>query len=212
MGEVQFRKPNHFVTSYSPFFSSLGYKYVLKARTGGKDDGCAIFYRADKFRLDDVSGLEYKIDRVSLLDRDNVGLVCRLVSTTSPSKQVVVANTHLLYNPRRVDIRLCQTAMFLAEVDRFAMTNSGDYPPVIMAGDFNSDPTSPVYELLHKGSYTYEGLGIGRGPRRLPRKMLPDNLGLSDGCQWQVKLEQRGKADQFTTGSGTFRHNFWFDS
>jgi protein angel len=210
--EVQFRKPNHFLSCFGPFFSSLGYKYVLKARTGNKDDGCAIFYLGDKFTVDEFSALEYKVDRVSYLDRDNVGIICRLSSNSYPSKQVVIANTHLLYNPRRVDVRLCQSAMFLAEVDRFAMTYSGEYLPTIVTGDFNSNPSSPTYQLMSQGSYTYEGLPIGRSSRRLPRKMLPDNLGLSDSCQWQVKLEQRGRADLFTTGSGSFNHNFWFNS
>ena len=46
----------------------------------------------------------------------------------------------------------------------------------------------------------------------MPRKLLPDSLGLSDSCQWEVELEQRGLGRQFNTGSGEFRHKFGLQS
>ena len=203
---MQFKSPNHFQSQYEPFFDSLGYKHVLKARTGDKTDGCVIFYKGDMFNLEEVSDLEYRIDRVKLLDRDNIGLVCRFSPITSPTTPLVIGTTHLLYNPRRADIRLCQTAMFLAELDRLAKTSTGSYLPTILTGDFNSDPSSPVVQLLSTGALQYEGLRSGRTP--MPSKLLPDSLGLSDSCQWEVELEQRGLGGQFSTGSGGFRHKF----
>ena len=175
-GPVQ--EPSHFTLQYEPFFDSLGYKYTMKTRTGSKDDGCVIFYRGDMFNLEEVSALEFKIDRVKLLDRDNIGLVCRSVPITSPTTPLVNGTTHLLYNPKRADIRLCQAAMFLAELDRMARTTSGSYLPTLLTGDLNSDPISPVLQLLTSGSFQYEGLRSGRGS--MPRKLLPDSLGLSD--------------------------------
>eukprot|EP00092_Neocalanus_flemingeri_P034697 GFUD01037753.1.p1 GENE.GFUD01037753.1~~GFUD01037753.1.p1 ORF type:complete len:634 (-),score=158.23 GFUD01037753.1:34-1935(-) len=204
--EVQFKNPNHFQSQYEPFFDSLGYKFALKTRTGSKDDGCVIFYKGTVFNLEETSGLEYKIDRISLLDRDNIGLVCRLVPLSSPTTPLVIGTTHLLYNPKRADIRLCQTAMFLAELDRLARTSAGSYLPTIATGDFNSDPLSPVERLLSTGSFHYEGLRSGT--HSMPRKLLPDSLGLSDSCQWEVELEQRGLGGQFRTGSGGFKHEF----
>jgi len=208
--EVQFKNPNHFQSQYEPFFDSLGYKHVVKTRTGSKDDGCVIFYKGDMFSLEEVSDLEYKIDRVKLLDRDNIALVCRLIPIKSPTTPLVIGTTHLLYNPKRADIRLCQTAMFLAELDRLARTSAGSYLPTIITGDFNSDPLSPATQLLSTGSFQYEGFRSGRYP--MPRKLLPDSLGLSDSCQWEVELEQRGMGGQFSTGSGGFRHKFGLQS
>ena len=46
----------------------------------------------------------------------------------------------------------------------------------------------------------------------MPRKLLPDSLGLSDSCQWEVELEQRGLGRQFSTGSGEFKHKFGLQS
>jgi len=208
--EVQFKNPNHFTSHFEPFFDSLGYKYTVKARTGDKVDGCAIFYKGDMFTLEDVSSMEFRIDRVQLLDRDNVGQVCRFVPVQSPCTPLVIGNTHLLYNPRRADIRLCQTALFLAELDRMARTHTGSYLPTILTGDLNSAPSSPSVELLCTGSYHYEGELAGSRP--MPHKLLPDSLGLSDSCQWQVELEQRGLGMEVASGTGEFRHSFGFQS
>ena len=64
------------------------------------------------------------------LDRDNVGLIlklrAKLPSAHGPSRtaphdtrtsskySIVVANTHLLYNPNRQDVKLAQSALLLA--------------------------------------------------------------------------------------------------
>jgi len=203
--EVQFKNPDHFSQQFKPFLDSLGYKYVSKAKTGSKVDGCLIFYNSDKFHLEEESGLEYKINRVALMDRDNVGLVCKLVPIGQPESPFVVATTHLLYNPKRTDIRLCQTAMFLAELDRISRTSqNSEYLPAIITGDLNSEPDSPVLQLLMQKSFQYAGVQLKK--RHMPQKLLPDSLGLSDSCQWQVDLEQRGQKANYSTGS--FYHNF----
>ena len=113
-------------------------------------------------------------------------MVCRFALLSCPTKKVVVANTHLLYNPRRYDIRLCQTAMLLAEIDRLSLTPRDGYLPTILTGDFNSEAFSPVGNLLGEGQVSYQGRQVGKGGRRLGNKLLPENLGLSDSCQWQV--------------------------
>jgi len=206
--EVQFREPDYFTSSYLPFFTSRGYRHVSKPRTGDKKDGCVIFFRGDIFDLDCVSEMEYRIPRVQVLDRDNVGLVCRLVPRGAAGA-LVIATTHLLYNPKREDIRLAQTALLLAEVDRLATRPAGElggYLPTILTGDLNSDPSSLVYQLLATGAVSYQGACTSRGRRPLPSKLLPDALGLSDSCQWQVKLEQRGQGEKFQVGSGGLHH------
>jgi len=208
--EVQFKEPDYFESCYLPFFKNLGYRYVAKARTGDKKDGCVIFYKSSVFTLDVVSKLEYKIGWVSVLDRDNVALVCRLIPVLQPDSPIVVATTHLLYNPKRDDIRLAQTALLLAEVDRLATppvcAARQSYLPVLINGDFNCDPTSPIFKLMSMGRVKYAGWRNFRG-KAMPAKLLPESLGMSDSCQWQVKLEQRGLGSSFETGTGSLHHN-----
>jgi len=209
--EVQFRNPDHCQEHIIPFLKSHGYTSVFKNKTGDKVDGCLTAFKKDKFSLEETCPVEYKIDRVPVLDRDNVGLVVKLTPMNKQSaKPVIVANTHLLYNPKRGDIRLCQIALLLAEIDRI---QAGEDIPVILTGDFNSEPKSHVVKLLESGSCQYAGVKLGRKAKRpAPVKLLPDSLGLSDTCQWHVSLEQRNLANRILSGSGAFSHSLGLKS
>lgn len=69
-----------------------------------------------------------------------------------------VANTHVLFNPRRGDIKLAQVALLLAEIDKIARTAEGSYYPVILCGDLNSVPDSPLYKFIRNGELSYHGM------------------------------------------------------
>lgn len=111
-----------------------------------------------------MNPVEFFRPDVPLLDRDNVGLVLllqpKIASGTSPA--ICVANTHLLYNPRRGDIKLTQLAMLLAEMSSVAHQKDGSVCPIVMCGDFNSVPGSPLYSFIKEGKLNYEGLAIGK--------------------------------------------------
>ena len=55
---------------------------------------------------------------VMCLDRDNIGLLAKLSAKTRDANannvEFVVATTHLLYNPKREDVRLAQLVVLLA--------------------------------------------------------------------------------------------------
>ena len=68
--------------------------------------------------------------------------------------------------------------------------------------------SSSISHLLTSGDFSYVGNKLGRKAKRpAPPKLLPDSLGLSDSCQWQVALQQRDQEDGFSVGSGRFWHN-----
>lgn len=101
---------------------------------------------------------------MDILNRDNVGLVLLLqpllpegldLKAISP---LCVANTHVLFNPRRGDIKLAQMALLLAEIDKIAKTTEGSYYPVILCGDLNSVPDSPLYKFIRNGELSYHGM------------------------------------------------------
>ena len=117
--EVQFQHPDHANTHIIPFLSSIGYRSIIKPKTGNKDDGCLIAFSRERFLLEETVPVNYKVERVNVLDRDNVGLIVKLVplttnrGTTTQHSPIIIANTHLLYNPKRTDIRLSQSALLL---------------------------------------------------------------------------------------------------
>ncbi|KAM8711749.1 hypothetical protein ACLKA7_012285 [Drosophila subpalustris] len=149
-------------------------EYVYKKKTGNRTDGCAIIYDANKFKLISQHGVELYDVNVPLLDRENVALLAKFRLKQSSLKdakepqEVVVATTHLLFNPRRSDVRCAQVTKLLAELQTFAANYDEDCSansnkkqsirdshttPVILTGDFNSEIyTAPMELLMTKGS------------------------------------------------------------
>lgn len=131
-------------------FEDLGYTGVFKQKTGFRQDGCAIYFKKSIFTLEDQIGVEFYQPQLPILNRDNIGIMVKLIPRDMPNSPMVVATTHLLYNPKRTDVRLAQIQVFLAEIDRFSYNNTG-HCPIIITGDFNSTPRSAVINLLDKG-------------------------------------------------------------
>lgn len=144
---------------------SPGYSCVYKRRTGTKTDGCAVCYKAQRFTQLSVSLLEFQHNDRKLLDRDNVGIVLLLQPTTDRTEGVTfgpicVANTHLLFNPSRGDIKLAQLAIVLAEIDKVVKQCrvKGHDCQSILCGDLNSIPHMPLYELIITGRLYFHGM------------------------------------------------------
>ena len=99
-----------------------GYTGELLTRTGDKTDGCAVFWKS-RFELVSSTPLHFvNTGGLLFMDRDNVAQVVVLrdgqregtpgkrpkVSGPSTSPHLVVVNTHLLFNTKRGEIKLCQ--------------------------------------------------------------------------------------------------------
>lgn len=105
-------------------FKQLGYDYLYKKRTNDKKDGLLLLYRSDQFTLLDYAKVELYQSGIELLNRDNVGIIAKFSLKDSPETQFVVATTHLLYNPKRNDVRLAQIQLLLAEIERIAFVEN----------------------------------------------------------------------------------------
>lgn len=173
-------------------------------------DGCAIFYRSDCVQLVRSHTVEFLQPQTAgvgggvLLDRPNVAVLAHFHAAHNSSIELVVATTHLLYNPRREDVRLAQTQLLLAELDRCAYlgrcpdSGAAVHAPVVLTGDFNAEPRSATVQLLTHGAVRY----AGRFGTRLEeqedgtqhtgqfgRCLLPLQLGVTDECQHGVVAE-----------------------
>ncbi|XP_028922594.1 protein angel homolog 1 isoform X2 [Ornithorhynchus anatinus] len=192
---------DHYWEQLEPALRMMGFTSFYKRRTGRKTDGCAICYKHTRFRLLSSSPVEYYRPGLELLNRDNVGLVL-LLQPLGPESlgpgaagPLCVANTHLLYNPRRGDIKLAQIAILLAEVDKMARLEDDSYCPIILCGDLNSVPNSPLYDFIRKGQLRYRGIPVWKVSgqedfshqlyqRKLSTPLWPSSLGISDSCQY----------------------------
>ncbi|XP_069003340.1 protein angel homolog 2 isoform X1 [Embiotoca jacksoni] len=190
---------DHYQNQIRPALQARGYHCEYKKRTGRKPDGCAVTFKTSRLSLLSSNPVEFLRPGDALLDRDNVGLVLLLrpndsVSQSDPSSFLCVANTHLLYNPRRGDIKLAQLAILLAEIDRLSRLPDGSTNPVVLCGDFNAAPWSPLYSFLTSGCLEYGGLQIGkvsgqdnspRGQRLLSFPIWSPSLGINHQCQYE---------------------------
>lgn len=150
----------HLQSLYRPKLARYGYECLYKQKTGYKIDGCAIFYKTKLFHLLNYKGIEFnRTDVTNLLNRDNVGIIAvlrpKLASKIAPP-QLVIANTHLLFNPKRSDVKLAQLKLFLSELEeislqRYDTTNDKrSHHPTILCGDLNSVPNSNVNKFIIK--------------------------------------------------------------
>lgn len=157
------------------------YNRVFKKRTGSeKTDGCAIFYNTDMFELISTRTIEFN-QGINLLDRDNIGIVVKLRSKANPDSIFIVATTHLLFNPRRMDIKLAQVHVLLAELEQIAFDSKrGYYFPIILTGDFNMVPESAPYSLITDGRINYQAMPH-KSQNNQP--IITDDLGITNHCQ-----------------------------
>lgn len=98
--------------------------------------------------------------------------MAKFASKQLAGSEFIVANTHLVYNPRRDDVRIAQLQVLLTELDKFANNSKTNAPlPVILSGDFNSEQSSLPWKL------------IGTGNISAPNEL--GSLGISDQCTQQ---------------------------
>eukprot|EP01135_Chromosphaera_perkinsii_P012169 Nk52_evm7s2604 gene=Nk52_evmTU7s2604 len=131
-------------------------------------DGCCIFYRSSRYSVVDQMTLEFgrmatavanmsdqKIGEDMLnrvMSKDNVGVILLLESKLTKSV-VCVANAHVHWNPEFKDVKVIQTAMLMEEIKKMFLIKygRGNFPPIVICGDFNSLPDSGVYQYLSEG-------------------------------------------------------------
>jgi CCR4-NOT transcription complex subunit 6 len=171
--------------SFKEFFSMKlaynGYKGVFwpksRARTmSEKDakvvDGCATFYKANKYILLDKQLIDFAniaINRPDMknqhdifnrvMPRDNIAIVTFFESRTTGSR-VVVVNAHLCWDPVYADVKVIQTAILMDHVTKLA-DKYARWPAckdkktyTLSDNDGNDIPEEPVPEPAPSMEYT----------------------------------------------------------
>ncbi|XP_042397142.1 carbon catabolite repressor protein 4 homolog 3-like isoform X1 [Zingiber officinale] len=126
----------------SAYLKRKGYIGHYKRRTGWAKDGCALFWKAERFKLLEADNIEFR----SFGLRDNVAQLLVFELSKGNPRRLVVGNIHVLFNPKRGDIKLGQIYRFLLKATQLSEKWGGI--PVVLAGDFNSTPKSAIYDFL----------------------------------------------------------------
>ena len=138
----------------SEHLQGAGYGSVFHRRTGKKRDGCCIAVRRERFALVQAHTWDYNRlaelhDHNERLVRDNVGMAVLLRERESGAL-LLVATTHLFWDPHDPDVKVAQAAQYVREV--VDMAEQHDAPPIVLTGDFNATPDSAVLQLLLRGT------------------------------------------------------------
>lgn len=150
-----------------------------------KRDGCAIFYKPSCAELVAKERIEYNdlLDSVKAdseqetetsneakdsrkdsrdlndplvrLKRDCVGMMAAFRINEPFHHIVIVANTHLYWDPELADVKLAQAKYLLSRLAQFKKLVSNEFectPSLLLSGDFNSIPGDKVYSYLVSGN------------------------------------------------------------
>ncbi|KAE9585310.1 hypothetical protein Lal_00017935 [Lupinus albus] len=170
---------DHYEEFFSPELDKHGYYGLYKRKTKevyngnpNKIDGCATFFRRDRFSHVKKYEVEFNKAAQSLTDaiippnlqtaalnrlvKDNVALIAVLEAKVnnppvdSPGKRqlLCVANTHINVPEDLKDVKLWQVHTLLKGLEKIAA--SADIP-MLVCGDFNSVPESAPHALLAMG-------------------------------------------------------------
>lgn len=165
---------DHFENFFKPELEIFGYTAVYKKKTkevytgnGYTIDGCAIFFRNDKFKEVMTYELEYSKSALSLMGKlevnlrdqagvrlikDNVALavILEIVYNAAESaisfSRLCVVNTHIYAGKGFPDVKLLQVSDLINEIEK----NIDPRMPLLICGDINSCPGSDPYVLLTK--------------------------------------------------------------
>ncbi|KAI9278034.1 Endonuclease/exonuclease/phosphatase [Sporodiniella umbellata] len=170
-----------FEDHFKEHFASAGYESVFFQKTRAKTmnekekrvvDGCATFYRTSRFTLVKQEFVEYNQKALQrpdfksadiynrVMNKDNIAIFMLLEDKVT-QQRVLVANTHIHWDPLFADVKLVQIGVMMEELQKFAQKHLNDGPihyasppkmPTVVCGDFNSSPDSGVYEFLSKGA------------------------------------------------------------
>lgn len=155
---ISLQEVDHFSDFYLPQLQELGYEGIflpkedspcLKFADNSGPDGCAFFVDKERFILEESQ-------EITLLDQEDkptnqVALLVKLFDKKE-KKGLCCVVTHLKAKPGFKDLRAAQGKSILKSLTNFVETEN---PEVLICGDFNAEPSEPVYSVLEEGNDSY---------------------------------------------------------
>lgn len=190
---------SYFVTNLSD------YDHVYKRKTRykapqqiGPDIGNVIFFKKNKFSLlakhdiefERVLWKECKRDlsvRSMLMGHPQVAIFLHLRHTQS-GNGVFIATTHICSDYQAPYIQMRQVRACLSELQRC----NKNKVPIVLAGDFNTQPSTPIYHFLSKGYVPRYHQTELQGSLRTPKNVdFHHDIGLSSAYAKVIGREPR---------------------
>uniref|UniRef100_A0A3B3SSU5 Nocturnin n=1 Tax=Paramormyrops kingsleyae TaxID=1676925 RepID=A0A3B3SSU5_9TELE len=151
---VCLQEVDHYFDTFRPIFCSLGYHGTfqpkprspcLQVEGNNGPDGCALFFRKERFQLVDAFSLRLVAMRVKT---NQVAIVQKLRCRDS-GQLLCVAVTHLKARSGCERLRSAQGSHLLHHLRRFTQ---GTRIPLLVCGDFNTEHGEDVYRRFSSSS------------------------------------------------------------
>ncbi|KAH9224002.1 Endonuclease/exonuclease/phosphatase [Leptodontidium sp. 2 PMI_412] len=117
---------------YKGVFWPRGRANTMSEKDAKTVDGCATFYKSNKYILLDKHLIDFKSVAINrpdmknqhdifnrIMPRDHIG-VATFFENRQTGSRLILVNTHLFWDPAYADVKLIQTAILIGEVSRLA--------------------------------------------------------------------------------------------
>ncbi|KAI8913329.1 Endonuclease/exonuclease/phosphatase [Gorgonomyces haynaldii] len=126
-------------------FDEHGYQSIYQKRKGEQKDGLGIYVNP-RFKILQHKKLDFT--SVEAGERPNVAIIA-LLECQKTKELLLIGTVHLLWNPKRGDIKIKQLQSLFKEMEQM---RPNPLIPVLVGGDFNTTPDSKIYDFLCNGS------------------------------------------------------------
>ncbi|CAJ0600464.1 unnamed protein product [Cylicocyclus nassatus] len=183
----------------SALFGSINVEMCFAKKEKEVTEGSVIAFRRERFDL--ISTDCYGI--ASLLESSG-GDINNIINSSAESLQIFISrpttiqvvilrdriagdvlicgNTHLHHNPKHEHLKVLQAVIAVRKLEsvrrQFAESNPNQPVRLLFAGDFNSDPSGPVYELLSTGTLPKESRCW-----KLDENIVPEDIVITQNTQ-----------------------------
>ncbi|XP_067243811.1 2',5'-phosphodiesterase 12 [Chanodichthys erythropterus] len=190
-----------FLDSLSPALDAFGLEGVFKIKER-QYEGLATYFRRSKLKLLEQYDVMLSealtadplhrelLEKVStnpslkekIENRSTTLQVTILQSLCDPSRILCVGNTHLYWHPKGGNIRLVQIAVALKHLKQ-VVTEKHPGARLLFAGDFNSTPSSGLFQLVCQGSVSENHADwASNGPEEQIQVGLDNPFQLASAC------------------------------
>jgi mRNA deadenylase 3'-5' endonuclease subunit Ccr4 len=149
---------DHYHNGFKEDLEEIGFNSVVALRPS-RLDGCVTAFKPHKLELivSSVTDFNELVDAHGgdhhRFKKDNIAQICLFQTKEGGApRRVVVANTHLYWNPLRAEVKLLQATMLARTCkELIASQPSPENTACLMCGDFNSMPKSDVINFISEG-------------------------------------------------------------
>lgn len=145
------------------------------------------------------------------------------------NEKLCVATTHLIYSPKRGDVKLAQMQKLIAHIDRIAFKSvnkieNGEiklvYHPIIICGDMNLTYNSSLYKFFvesrlndyqthQRNAVSGQLKHVNSSSQCLNKPLIPQHIEINDQSLFQHEINKRIEdCSLYTHGTNTLSHPF----